>query len=97
MATIQLTIPDDKLDLVIDTFCTAGNYQDEILDPDWNDPADGTPHPVITNPQSKAAFARAQLYKYIRARVVQQRAAELEEGTRQELATIRDDISVITE
>ena len=66
MATIPLNIPDELVEPCINALCSRGNYQPEVLDPNWVDPMDGTMQPMIPNPVSKAKFARKQLYRLLR-------------------------------
>jgi len=53
MAEIKVTIPDDKIAKVIDSFVSCFGYQATI---------DGQP-----NPQTKTQFTKAQIIKYIKA------------------------------
>jgi len=97
MATIQLTIPDDKLDLVIDTLCARGGYQDEVPDPEWIDPEDGSTRPNIPNPMGKPKFARKQLLGLIRNEVVQFTANQLVKDQNDTIALLRDSLADIDE
>ena len=97
MATIQLTIPDDKLTLVVDTLCVKENYQAEIPDPDWVDPGDGSIAPTIPNPMTRAVCARRGLYRMIREEAVQQEANTQVQNQKDVIDALRQDLSVIDE
>ena len=57
MAQISITIPDDRLQRVLDGFASAMKY------PDLVPGADGMP---IPNPETKQQFFRRMLLEYIR-------------------------------
>ena len=57
MATINITIPDDKVGRIITAFCDKYNYQDFVRDSEET---------LIPNPQSKAAFVKAKVIDYIK-------------------------------
>jgi hypothetical protein len=64
---ITLTIPDAVATRVVDVLATRFGYQATIPDP-----ADSTK--TITNPQTKAQFAKSQLIKWVMAQVSEHEA-----------------------
>jgi hypothetical protein len=66
MANFTITIPDDKVQPILDAFANQLNRPLYILDPDWIDPEDGTTHPVIDNTETKAQFAKRMLIEYVK-------------------------------
>ena len=63
MAQIILTIPNDRLQRVIDGICYLGDYQDTIHNPSNYDE-------MIPNPVSKAAFAKQYIIDKVREMVL---------------------------
>lgn len=59
MATISIDIPDAVQPRVLDAFAAVYGRQDEIPDPN-----DGTK--MISNPETKAQFARRMLKQHLR-------------------------------
>jgi len=55
---ITITVSDDHFTRVVNALCIKYNYQDEIINPE-----DGN---LISNPQSKAQFARQKLIEYLK-------------------------------
>ena len=59
---MRINIPQEKKQDIIDAFCSAKHYEEEVPNPDY-DPKNEESPKVITNPQSKASFAKEQLLK----------------------------------
>jgi len=57
LATITLTIPNDKIDRIVTAFCGEFGYQDTITN------EDGT---TSTNPVSKNAFTKQKVVEYVK-------------------------------
>ena len=56
MAQLTLTIPNDKVDIVLESIATRFGYIEDI----------GTPDNPIPNPVSKVEFARRVLIRFIK-------------------------------
>lgn len=57
MASINITIPDDKIDSVVDAMCEYFGYQTSIVDDEGG---------AIPNPETKNQFAKKQLKQFIK-------------------------------
>ena len=62
MAGINLTIPNDKIGLVVDTLCHRGNYTDTIDIIDQEGDVTGTE----PNPLTRSQFAKVQLIRELK-------------------------------
>ena len=69
MAELKVTIPNDKLQDVIDAFCFNYKYQD-IID-------------ELPNPQTKAQFAKAKLIEFVKDNFKAYKANQASEIARQ--------------
>ena len=58
MASFTITIPNDKLETIINNIALQLNYQNEIEDPDTGE--------MVQNPESKVDFAKRAVKDYIR-------------------------------
>src|SRR5512143_1305688 len=61
MATITVTIPDDKLARVIDGVAAAGGYQENIRQPDGS---------TIPNPETKGQFVKRMVVRWVKSMVL---------------------------
>ncbi len=81
---ITLEIPDEQKDRVVDAICYLHGYEDVLVD------MEGTETP---NPQTKAKFAKAQIYTIIKnmVKTYEVRQAE-EQATANARASVDADI-----
>ena len=63
MATISITIPDDKIEDVKSAFADAYGYQAEIEEIIDDEPTGN----MIPNPETKAQFAKRQVAQYAKS------------------------------
>lgn len=63
MANISFTIPDDKLDEILDAFCIQEGYDEMILIDDV----------LVPNPESKLLFTRKTLKKILKSAYVRRK------------------------
>ena len=94
---IVLVVPDDQIIRVLDAVAGNYKYQDQILDPDWINPGDGSQPPMINNPVSKAKFARQQLYRWIRRQILKWERTKGDLETRATLEATAIEIQSIAE
>jgi len=59
MATFTITLPDDKVEGLVEAFAVLGNYQENITDPQ-------NPEATIPNPVGKPRFAKNSINLYLR-------------------------------
>lgn len=57
MAQITINIPNQKVDLVLEAFCTSFNYQEFVIDENGD---------TIPNPVSKSEFSKGVLINFIK-------------------------------
>ena len=88
---ITLTIPDNKKDLIIDTFCAQYNYQENISIVD----IDGEPIGTEPNPESKGAFTKRMFIRVLKREMKEYRRSESNETIRQIVRAQRDEIEGI--
>jgi hypothetical protein len=82
MATITITIPDDKMPRVEDAFVAQFNYQETVPGPlDEN----GAPTSYIPNPETKNQFMRRQIRDYFKSVVAMHEGGLAAKATRDEL------------
>ena len=70
MATINITIPDEKAVIVRDAVCAKYGYQDTVTDP-------ANPEQTIPNPVSKAQFVQVKIKDFLKNCVVEMRNREV--------------------
>ena len=61
MASFTLEIPNDVVGRVVDGIAYQHKYQDELTDPDTGD--------TIPNPETKAAYSKRMLKRWVRENV----------------------------
>ncbi len=74
MASITITIPDPVVSDVLDAYAAKYARPDQIIDPAWIDPEDGSPPDMIANPESKVAFAKRMIAQEIKKVYLSRRA-----------------------
>ena len=94
---VSLDIPDIHMPELLDSVAANNRYQENIPDPDWIDPEDGSDRPLITNPTSKAKFARLWLYERLREQILIRRKAEKEAIKQSGVAQDKLDVADINE
>jgi len=87
MANITITIPDAKLNAIVEAFATQYNYQDQITEDGMN---------YIPNPVSKAQFARNVINSFIKEVYVAAQVKELDATRVQTINTATAAVSDIT-
>lgn len=65
MSNIIITIPSSKLTRVVDGICGNFNYQETIANPSY-DPEEPESQETISNPETKAQFAKRMVIKYVK-------------------------------
>lgn len=79
--SLSVNIADDaKAARVIDAVCATYGYPEQVPDPAWVDPGDGSTAPLIDNPQSKRQFVQTHLRQHLREIT---RAHEIQAARRQ--------------
>lgn len=73
---MQINIPQEKKQDIIDAFCSVYNYQEEIELQDL----ETEEITMIPNPQSKADFTKNELLRFIRNVYESHKAAETEKA-----------------
>lgn len=63
MAELKVTIPDGKIQIVLDRFCEKNGYQETVASPD---PANPSETIQVPNPQTKQAFVEEFLKSILR-------------------------------
>ncbi len=69
MAQLIINIPNDKVAWLSDGFASRFDYQNQIVNPDYNDqiPADPVTNPqIIDNPENQIAFAKRMVIHMIK-------------------------------
>ena len=89
---ITLTIPTEKVDIIIDTFCLKFNYQENISQ---FDPSTGEPIGTEPNPESKGAFTKRMFIQVLKREMKEYRRSESNETIRQIVRAQRDEIEGI--
>jgi hypothetical protein len=89
MANVTITIPDDRLQRVLNKFAIAHGYQVNIPDPT-------TPGQRIPNPQTRAQFLKAQIIKFIQESVKSVEIAEKTAPVKLEASNAVDSEIVLT-
>lgn len=84
-ANFTITIPDDKVPLVTNSFAALYNRPEQVPDPENQEE-------MIDNPETKAAFSKRILRNYVRE-VVRAANVKLIETERQRLITEADTAS----
>ena len=79
-ADFLITIPDDKVQGVVDAFASRYNYQETITNPDY-DPEDPESEPTIPN-ISKTAFAKNCIKAFIRHIYISKQVDDVVEDTK---------------
>lgn len=72
MANITFTLPDDKVDAVVDAFCAQQGYQEMIWENDTQ----------IPNPETKIKFTRRTLKQIMKTAYVNYQAELAKEAAR---------------
>lgn len=80
MATISFTIPDDKLQRIIDGYSKAHNYQEKVILE-----VDGV---GVPNPESRAAFVKRLVAEHIKRTVLGYEASQSETTLKTEINNI---------
>jgi hypothetical protein len=92
MAQIAITIPDNKMQAVLDAFAVRFGYEAQIFNPafDQDLPEDPQTNPLtIPNPENKAQFAKRMLITQIRKIYNQGKMREFD-------LQIKDDLNDLT-
>lgn len=74
MASININIPDDKAQWLVQGLATRFGYSDFLPNPDFNPtlPIDASTNPdTIPNPQTKVQFAKAMVIEFIKKEAAQ--------------------------
>lgn len=87
MANITITIPDDKLNNVIEAFATQYDYKEKIIDVNGNE---------INNPVSKVQFAKNIVNSFIKEVFISAQVKNLNIQRQQIIQTANEDVSNIT-
>jgi hypothetical protein len=87
MADITITIPNDKLDIVVDAFADQYNYQETIGDEDGNQ---------IPNPTSKNQFAKNIIKSFVKQVYVAKKVKELDATRQTTVDNAETDVSGVT-
>ncbi len=89
---ITLTIPNDKIDIILDTFALQYNYQDELTQ---FDPSTGEPTGTIPNPEGKGAFTKRMFIRVLKREMKEYRRSESNESIREIVRAQRAEIDGI--
>jgi len=89
MASFTITIPDGKVQAVIDAFAKQYNYQETIPDP--NDP-----NKQIPNPVNKGQFAKNILLSFIKEVYIAAQVKDLEVTRQATIATAKANVDDVT-
>ncbi len=89
---ITLTIPDNKKDIIIDTFCAQYNYQENL---NQYDPSTGESTGTIPNPEGKGAFTKRMFIRVLKREMKEYRRSESNETIRQIVRDQRTEIDGI--
>lgn len=72
MANITFSLPDDKVDAIVDAFCAQQGYQEMIWENDTQ----------IPNPETKIQFTRKALRQMMKVAYVNHQASLAKEAAR---------------
>lgn len=84
MAQFTITVPDDKVQDLLNAFATQYNYQTTV-----DDLSGGT----VPNPESKAQFAKNKILKYIKEVYIAAQVQQVEEVRLTTIDTATDAVS----
>jgi len=95
MATFTITIPDDKVQDVLDAFANQYNYQEQVPNPDY-DPDVPASEETVPNPISKASFAKGTVRAFVKNVYIAYKATEIDEQRAEAIETANSDIDTVT-
>lgn len=92
---IKITIPNDKKDEVTDAFASQYDYQEEVVNPDY-DSSDEESLAMIPNPETKERFLLVQIRDFIKNVYVANQVKTFNEGQNSVRTTAKADMDDVT-
>lgn len=92
---IELNIPDDKKDAIIEAFSLLYKYPEEVPNPEYM-PTDPESEEIIENPTSKLQFAKNIIKNFIQEVYVSAQVKPIEESKASVIQIATEEANTIT-